>query len=75
MKGFIEHLSGIIRVGPETEKYGDPFDFSIAYSSTDGRTATIKALVSQNKSFTLRHARAIIKELKKINLKPIWERK
>lgn len=75
MKAFVEHLSGVVRVGPETAIYGDPFDFAVAYSSVDGKTATIKALVSPDKDFTISHAKAVIKALKDIGLNHIWERK
>lgn len=34
MKAFVEILSGLIRIGPDAEKYGDPFDFSIAFSAS-----------------------------------------
>jgi hypothetical protein len=73
LKAFVEHLSGIVRVGVSAEKYGDPFEFAIAFASTDGRTAIIKALTSSG-DFTIAHARAVIKALKDVGLEADWER-
>lgn len=73
MKAFVEHLSGVVRVGPNTDIYGKPFEYAVAYASADGRTAVVKALVGNGK-FTQAHARAIIKALNAIGLQVIWER-
>lgn len=77
MKAFVEILSAIVRVGPDTDIYGKPFHFAVAISSVDGETAVIKALVSKG-DFRMEYAKAIIRALKK----PIqgfkyviWERK
>jgi len=73
MKAFVEILSGIVRVGPECEKYGDPFELAVAFSSADGRHAVIKGLVSDGRS-TLAHAKAGTRALNDVGLIPIWER-
>lgn len=73
MKAFVEPLSGIVRVGETTEKYGDSFEYAVVFSSVDGKTAVVKALVSNGK-FSRTYARAIIKALKDIGLKAVWER-
>lgn len=74
VKAFVEHLSGVIRVGSEAAKYGDPFDYAVTYSSVDGKNAVVKALVGDS-NFSIRHARAIIKALREIGLKAVWERR
>lgn len=73
MKAFIEHLSGIVRAGPDCDGYGKPFDYAIAFSSTDGKTAVIKALATDGK-MTVAHARAAFRVLKDIGLEAHWER-
>lgn len=73
MKAFVEHLSGIVRAGPDCDAYGKPFDYAIAYSSTDGKTAVIKALASDGK-MTVGHAKAAFRELAKLGLTATWER-
>ena len=73
MKAFVEILSGIVRAGPECDRYGKPFDLAIAFSSVDGKTAMIKALVSDGK-LSQAHARSAFKALDAIGLKAIWER-
>lgn len=73
MRASIEVLSGIIRVGENTDHYGDKYEFAVAFSSTDGKTAVVKALTSTG-SFTLTHARAVIAKLKSIGLEATWER-
>lgn len=73
MKAFIEPLAGIIRVGPRAERYGDPFDYAVAFSSVDGKTAVLKALVADGRQ-TAAHGRAAIAALKAIGLTAVWER-
>jgi hypothetical protein len=73
VKAFVEHLSGVVRVGIDCDTYGKPFDYAVAYSSVDGKTATIKALVSDG-SLTQKHARAIIRALADAGFKATWER-
>lgn len=73
MKARVEILSGIVRVGPDHEKYGDPYDGAVAFSSADGRHAVVKALNSEG-LVTLSRTKAVIKALKDVGLIPIWER-
>lgn len=76
VKAFVEILSAIVRVGPDTDQYGKPFEFAVGVSSTDGRTAVVKALVAKG-DFMMSYARAIIKALKediKGFEKIVWER-
>jgi len=73
MKAFVEYISGVIRVGPDCDAYGKPFELAAAFSSVDGKTATIKALVSGGELSTA-HARAAFKALKDIGLTATWER-
>ena len=73
MRAFVEHLSGVVRVGPGCDGYGKPFDYAVAYSSVDGKTAIVKALTSQG-GLTVAHARAAIRALKDIGLSATWER-
>jgi len=74
VKAFVEHLSGVVRVGPECDSYGKPFEYAVAFSSVDGKTAVVKALASDKAAFTVSHARAVIETLKSIGLKATWER-
>lgn len=73
VKAFVEITSGIIRSGPDCQKYGDPYEFAVAFSSTDGKTAVIKGLTSEGK-FSLAHYRAGIEALKGLGLEADWER-
>lgn len=79
MTAFVEILSVIVRVGPGCDKYGDPFEFAVAVSSVDGKTAVVKALVAEGSQhqFTVAHSKAIIRALKR-TLIPFkactWER-
>jgi hypothetical protein len=73
MKAFVEILAGLVRVGPEAEKYGDPFELSVAFSG-DGEVATIKGLVS-NGAMKPSHYRAGKKALEALGLKVRRERK
>lgn len=75
----MEILSAIVRVGPRTRKYGDPFDFSVAVASCDGHTGVIKALTrpadhTQEPDFEMPHTRAIIKAVRSMGLVPDWKR-
>lgn len=76
MKGFVEILSGIVRVGPEADGYGKPFEFAVAFSSVDGKTAMIKALVVKNEKTVgdFEYTRAVIEALRNVGLKIDWER-
>lgn len=73
MKAHAEILSAIIRVGPETYRYGSPYVVAVAISSVDGKTAIVKGLTSSG-DFTLVHARAIIEKIRELGLEPEWER-
>lgn len=73
INAFIEILSGIIRVGPDANKYGDPWIISVAFSVSDGKTAVIKALVSDGK-LRYSHYKAAYKALKELGLHPVWYR-
>lgn len=73
MRAFVEHLSGIVRIGPDAVRYGDPFQYAVAFSSVDGKTAIIKALTSDG-NLTVAHARAAFRALGQIGLTARWER-
>lgn len=73
MQAFVEHLSGVIRVGPGCDAYGKPFDYAVAFSSTDGKTAVLKALTSDG-GLTVAHARAAVGALSRLGLAARWER-
>jgi hypothetical protein len=73
MQAFVEHLSGVVRAGPDCDRYGKPFDCAVAYSSVDGRTAVVKALTSRG-GVTVAHDRAVIRALEDIGLSATWER-
>lgn len=73
MKACIEILSGIIRAGEDCDEYGKPYEYAVAFSCVDGETAVIKALTADG-HMTPAHAKAAFAALKKIGLKPRWER-
>lgn len=73
MKAFVEVTSGVVRVGPDCDQYGKPFEYAVAFSSADGKHAVIKALVSGGE-LKPAHAKAAIQALKNIGLTAIWER-
>lgn len=73
MKACVEILAGVVRVGEDTDAYGKPFEKAVAFSSSDGKHAVIKALVSEGDLNTA-HARAAFRALKALGLTPIWER-
>lgn len=81
MKAFIEEIcehAGIIRVGPDTDQYGKPFDLAAAYTvdidSAGNRIATLKALTAPLTPLTIAHARAAIDALSERGLKVRWFR-
>lgn len=74
MKAFVEHLSGIIRVGPDCDEYGKPFVYAVGFSSVDGKTAVVKALVSGG-GFSPEYAAPIRTALQSLGLVAQWERK
>lgn len=67
MKARVEILSGIVRVGPQMDGYGDPFEFAVAFSADEG-VAHLKGLVADRR-FTLRHAAAIRRALRQVGLR------
>ena len=73
MRAFVELLSGVVRVGAGCDAYGRPFEYAVAFSSVDGKTAVLKALTSEG-GFTVAHARAVIAALKELGLAVSWER-
>lgn len=74
MKAFVEHLSGVIRVGPDCDSYGKPYDYAVAFSSTDGKVAVLKGLVSDGRKASPSHLKAIVKALKALGLEAKWHR-
>lgn len=77
MKAFVERLcdhAGIVRSGPNTEKYGDPFEYACAYL-IEGVNLIIKGLVADGGLATA-HRVAAFRALKREfpDLKPEWER-
>lgn len=75
MRAHVEILSGIVRVGEECNGYGSPYDFAVAFSCVDGKTAIIKALTKLNGTdFRHSHAMTIIRALHKQGLEVDWER-
>lgn len=58
MKAFAQPLAGIIRVGPDTDQYGKPWDYAVTYSSGDNDTCILLALKGDG-NFTTAHRRAI----------------
>lgn len=81
MKAFIEDIcehAGIIRVGPEADAYGKPFDMAAAFKvevdAEGNRIATIKALTTCLVPLTLAHTRAALNALADRGLKVRWFR-
>lgn len=74
MKAFVEILSGIVRVGPECDRYGQPWVYCATFSSTDGKTAVLKALKSDG-GLSQAHARAVIATVKALGFEHVeWDR-
>lgn len=63
MYAFVEHLAGLVRVGPQTRAYGMDWDFIVAFASVDGKTAVVKGLKQLTTGFTMHHAAAILNAL------------
>jgi hypothetical protein len=63
LHAFVEHLAGLVRVGPHARAYGMDWDFIVAYASVDGKTAVIKGLKTLTAGFTMAHATAILRAL------------
>lgn len=74
MRGCVEILSGVIRVGSGCNKYAAPFELSAAFS-VDGDVATVKALVAdQEHKLTFSHYRAAKRAQERLGLKMRWVR-
>lgn len=72
MHAFVEILSGLIRVGPDAERYGSPYEFSVAFSS-HANFATLKGLSAPRK-ITAADYRAVFRACRELGLEPIYER-
>lgn len=59
MKGAVQWIVGVIRVGPEFNELGDPFDFACTVL-IDGGDATIIGAAGK---FSLAHKKAVQKAL------------
>lgn len=76
LSATVEILAGIVRAGADHHVYGDRYDFAVAFSSIDGKTAIIKGLVSPDKTMTVRYVRAAVRALKDKGFEYVtWERK
>lgn len=71
MRAHVEILSGIVRVGPDADAIGKPFDYAVAFSASEGM-AEVKALVADG--FTMARARAIGRALNALGLTYTWKR-
>lgn len=71
LEGFVEVLSGLIRLGPNCTGYRKPYDRVVTFSSTDGKTAVLKGWVGQ---VTHAHRRKIQALLAPLGLVIDWER-
>jgi hypothetical protein len=81
MKAFIEDIcehAGIIRVGPDADSFGQPFDVAVAFKVERDRegkpVATIKALTEGLVPVTLAHTRAVLRVLAERGLAARWFR-
>lgn len=63
MHAFVEHLSGLVRVGPVARSYGMDWDFIVAFASVDGQTAVVKGLKKLSTGFTRLHGNTILDAL------------
>lgn len=78
MLASVEILAGVIRSGPNHHQYGDPYEFAVAFSVVDNKTAIIKGLVihpDANNKLTRDHIKAMYQALAKLGLTADWERK
>lgn len=74
MKATVEILSGVVRSGPNCERYGDPFDFGVAFIG-HGKRAVLKALVHGQQTLTIAHERAAVKALHGYGFERVeWDR-
>lgn len=72
LNAFLEPIAFIVRAGPQSLQYGDPYDCAVI-ATVEGRMATLRALGGSG--FTQQHARAIIRVIKLAGYKVRWERK
>jgi hypothetical protein len=75
MKAFVERLcdhAGIVRIGPNCEKYGDPYEYAVCYH-VEETDAVVKALVSDG-HLKPAHAVACVRALREIGLRATWHR-
>lgn len=75
MKAFIETLCehcAIVRTGPLSARYGDPYDYAVVYLIENGR-AHVKALTADGK-FSRAHHKSIVAALLERGLRPKWQR-
>jgi len=63
MHAFVEHLSGLVRIGPLALSYGKDWEFIVAYASVDGETAVMKGLKRLDHKFTIHHRTAAARAL------------
>lgn len=74
MKAFIQHLAGIVRVGPDCDRWMAPWEYVAAYSATDMQVAVVHGLKGDGR-FTMAHARAIIAAIKALGFQTVtWLR-
>lgn len=74
MKAFVQHLSGLVRVGPTCDRWLAPWDYIAAYSATDMDLAVIHGLKGDGR-FKIIHARAIIAAVQALGFKRVtWLR-
>jgi hypothetical protein len=75
MKAFAQPISGIIRVGPDTDQYGKPWDYAVTYSSTEPGICMLMGLKGDGKVSTA-HRRAVMQVVRNLGFKSVrWERK
>lgn len=75
MKAFTQPLTGVIRVGPDTDQYGKPWDYAVTYSASDMDTCTLLALKGDG-GITRAHWHAVMAEVRRLGFRRArWERK
>lgn len=74
MKATVEILSGIVRVGPDHDRYGDKYEAAAGFAVSDGRHAVLKGLTSRDEDLSTVHVRAAMKAVRALGLIPVWVR-
>lgn len=73
---YTEILAGLIRIGPESHKWPDPYELTVAFSANKG-FATLKGLVTP-RDYSVKEAREIYDivylRCRELGLEPIYER-